>query len=212
MRSAAIRRAIERLSNSRYRHWFVIILTLILGLTVIWPLADDYKASRNQRSRLLADLARTRSDIEQLGEFQRVRKERLETLSMLQATTTSDAELQAFREEIIELAREAGCRVRTIRLGASSERVWKSGDPVLTAPANAATAKGPFKLATQTIDLSVTGSMESLKRLLEQLHESRKLMHTKTFQLKPVGQTEPGQLILDMDVLLFDLSEGKSAA
>ena len=212
MRSAAIRQVVERLSNSRYRLWFVIILTLTLGLTVIWPLADDYKASRNQRSRLLADLARTRSDIEQLDQFQRVQAERLESLNKLEATTTSQSELQSFREQVIELAREAGCRVRTIRLGVSSERVWKPGDPVLTAATNTSTAKGPFTLATQTIDLSVTGSVDSLKLLLEQLHRSGKLMHTKKFQLKPAGQTEPGQLILDMDVLLFDLSERKAGA
>ena len=212
MRSAAIRQALERLSNSRYRLWFVIILTLSLGLTVIWPLADDYKAARSQHSRLMAELARTWSDIEQLDQFQRVRGERLERLKTLESTTTGEAELQNFREQLIELARESGCRVRTIRVGTSAERVWKPGDSIVTSSTTAATAKGPYTLATQTIDLSVTGSMESLKLLLEQLHRGGKLMHTKTFQLKPAGQTEPGQLILDMDVLLFDLKERKSGS
>ena len=207
----AIRHALEGFIASRHRHWFVIILTLLLGLTVIWPLADDYKASQDRYARLKSVLHNTQQDIASIDRFENVKQDRLEKLARLDAKTTGEKELQSFRERVIELARDSGCRVRTVRVDPMATRPWKKGEAVLSTTTVSATAKAPYTLSSQPVHLSVSGGIEGLKLLLEQLQRDGKLMHTKGFQLKPAGQTEPGQLIMDLDLLLFDLTERSAA-
>jgi hypothetical protein len=204
-----VRLLIERFNSSRHRLWIVIIATLLTSVTTVWPIADDYKAARQRRELLTSTLRATLDDIEGIDRFSQVHVERSIKLDGLDAKTIGHEELQAFRNGVVEIARESGCRVRSIKVGQAATRPWKIGEPVL----NVATTQKPtnrdFTLTTLPMHLSIAGDLEELNGLLQRMHDGTKVLHTKTFQLKPAGQGEPEQVILEMDLLLFDLSEAK---
>ena len=207
-----IKQTLTGLLLGRHRTWGVITVTFAIGLALILPAADEYSASRDRHARLTSTLNNTRSIVARLDEYEGQVAERVRKLENLETRTTGEKQAQAFRERIVVMVRESGCQMRRIRLGQPTARRWHENDKALDQMAS--TTKGPetpLMLNVQPVSLSVTGTTASVKGLLEQLHRSGKMMHTKSFALRPAGLENPKEVLLDVEFLLFNLTEVQPA-
>jgi len=205
-----VKETLTRALTGPYRTWGVITLTFAIGLAVILPAADEYTASRDRQAQLTATLENTRSIVARLDEFEGMVAQRLQKLEELENRTTRDQQAQAFRERVVTMVRESGCQMRRVRLGQPTSRRWHENDNALDQVASI--TKGPetvLMLNVQPVSLSVTGTTAGVKSLLEQLHRSGKLMHTKSFALRPAGLENAKEVLLDVEFLLFDLTEAQ---
>lgn len=189
------------------RRWIVITLTLLMLLAVVWPLADEYFALRERRAGLEAGLATTRESVERMALYRDRLEERRAELTELETRSLPETAMFAFREDVADMAREAGCQVRTMRVGQAKLRRWRvEDDPLAARVAPTAGGETPFDLRTQTFSLSVMGPVSSVKMFLNRVNQANKMMHTESLSVRPV-QGKPQLAELDLELTLFALQQ-----
>lgn len=207
--------AVERKTRPdarRRRRWIVIILTCAIGLLVVWPAADEYFALRDHRADLLQSLEEARTDAERLTAWRELASERALALSELDARTVGDDNAYELRNELVELVRRSACSLRRIELSPPARRPWVNDDDPLAAAAPSRKAEPtPYTLRTQRIVISASGPLANLQEVLAQLRKNDKLMHTRTFLLRPADEAGK-EVIMELEVMVFGLEENANPA
>jgi hypothetical protein len=218
----AVLQLCERFLEHPKRRFIVIFVTCVLSLLVVWPSADTYFRITGRMTELRNVLAEAEAADQvaiERASFAGAVKSRLDKL---EAATYTEDQVHMLRGQLTDLVRQTGCQLRRIEVAPAARRKWLSKDDALDqklAPKDA--EQTPFKLRSQVVSLSVTGSMSNLKELLGQINGLDKLMHTQRLQLR--SATTPGQedrkseavpkLMMELELLLLGLeTEIKAAA
>jgi hypothetical protein len=198
-----IEQVLRRFLESSSRREIVITLSFLIGLAVIWPVADEYRALQNQQVSLTATLNNTRATVERLPAFQQQVDQKVQLLATLESQEVKEQDANQFRNLVVGMARQASCDVRRVQVGAATTQRWREGGNPLE-PSQGEGSETPYILRSLPLTVAVAGPLENVKQLLAQLNELHKLMHTKRFILKPEGQ-DPKSVILELDLIMFDL-------
>jgi len=201
---------LRRLAEHPRGRVFVIILSFVIGLVLVWPLADEYSALAENREKLVTDLYDTQLEGDRLTDFERRVGETTRKLGELEARAVGEDELAEFRGRIVELARQAGCQVRRINASSAKARSWRENDHVVELPKGSQDNKETgYELKTQSFVVTVGGTLPNLQRFLAALHAQRNLEHVRSFSLRPEG-ADRKEIVLDLELWLFDLSRKNS--
>jgi len=178
----------------------------------LWPAADEYCATRDRRAQLWEDLSDAQQQTSLLDSLEAKAEQRRQILESFEKKAVPQDQLYGFRNRLVEMTRESGCRVRRIQLGSPRTRRWYENDnPCKQIKAPERGQETPFQLQTQPVALSAAGSLPQIKRLLAELHETGKMMHTKSFRLRPDGSNRKA-VVLELELILYDLQKTEAKA
>jgi hypothetical protein len=190
--------------ESAWRRGVVIFLTFGLGLLVTWPAADHYIALRKQQGVLFAEWQDVSRAAEGLAALESKTAGRRAALAKRQARCISPQRLTVFRGQIVELARAADCQIRRVAVGEMRKRPWRKGADPLSE--HHSTAEEAAELTTQSLNIAVSGKFANVRSFLERLLALDLLLYARHVTLQP-ADGDAGEALLEMDCLLFDLSE-----
>jgi hypothetical protein len=187
------------------RVWIVTTLTLLVGLVFTWPAVDSYLAASQQRASLLDDLQEGEAIAGRLNLYRQQMAKKSAELAALEQKVLSDDELEAFRSQLVEAVKGAGCKLRRVRISDPTSRVWYDQDDPLDSRARSEKdKKSPFKLQQRQLGLLVTGPLDKVFDLLARLGEQDRLIHSGNFVLRKSTE-DPAHIELDLDLVLFNL-------
>jgi hypothetical protein len=176
---------------------------------MVVPLVDVLSAERHEKAALLEEVAAATQVAEVIEQFESRVAVKTAQLAEFEARAVSDETLPALRTKLVELARDTGCSLRRLNVGASSSRPWYSGDNPIVAPAGARPAgvTPSFTLQWWPTTVSLSGTDVNLRNLLDHMEADGMLMHTKSIEMHPASE---GRKILDLDLELwfFNLTRG----
>lgn len=198
---------LRRFLEYEQRRWVVIIVSLVIALAAILPLADEYTALCEEQSRLELLVDSTRLMVKNLDGLEERARQQTKALEQLDVRGVSNRDIQRFRSDVVRWAKTAECRVQSIRVDSSRSRPWRENDQPLEFRTKRKTDKEtPFLLTTQTFSVSIAAPLAQIKDFMNQMHADKRLIHVKGFNLRslPGGSAV---LVLELDLMLFDLTE-----
>jgi hypothetical protein len=202
-----IKQTLQRFLDSRFRSAIVTTVTCVIALAVIWPAADEYFALKDRYEKSSATRTNAEATLAHLDRFEAAVVDQERELDRLQQRSVAPKTVHEFREKMLELARTTGCQLRRARVGTPVLQAWKEGATPLD-PAASQGAETGYSLRSLPFSLAVSGPLASVKRLLAEIHDRQKLMHTKSFLLRPEA-TPSKDVLLDMELMLFELVESE---
>ena len=206
-----IEQTLRTFCESRYRLIIVIAGTLVIGLVTVLPLVDVYIAEREEKTAMSAELESAHVVVAMSEQIESRTAERTSQLATIEARTVGVETLPALRTRLVELARDTGCSLRRVNVGATSTRPWREGDDAIATHTETNPQQPPvptgFLLEWRPVTVSVSGSNASLLTLLERMEADGMLMHTKNFEIHPAGVNRK-MLNLDLELWYFNLERG----
>lgn len=204
-----IEQTLRTFCESRFRWIIVTAGTFVVGLVLVLPLVDLYRAERNEKASLLEELISAQHIDEMMEQFEsRVAAETAQ-LSALEGRAINDGALPALRTKLVDLARDTGCSLRRLNVGAMASRPWYQEDnPIATgaeASAKTADTKTAFTLQWWPVTVSLSGSNASLRTLLDRMETDGMFVHTKNLEVRPASVNRK-TLNLDMELWYFNLT------
>lgn len=199
-----IEQALRRFCEFKHRKLIVIAGTFIVGFVLVMPLVDAIRAGRDEQETLLIELDSARNVAAQIQGFETRVAEKLKQLKGFEDRTVNDDSMPALRGKLVDLAKETGCSIRRLNVGATSSRAWKPGESPFTPTSEKKSTEpttGPnFQLEWRPVSISLSGSSASLRSMVERVAASGMLMHTKSLEMYP---SSPTRQILTLDVELW---------
>ncbi|MEX2317818.1 MAG: hypothetical protein WD669_11740 [Pirellulales bacterium] len=198
---------LRKFCESRHRTLIVIAGTFVVGLLLVLPIVDVYYAGRAEKSAVIVDLESARTVAAGMEDYEQRVAEKLAQLTALEASTVDEASLPVLRSKLVDLAKEAACNIRRLNVGVTSSRPWNpDDDPMTPKPAAKPDENAtPFVLEWRPVNLSLSGTSENLRTLIDKIAASGMFMHTKTMEMYPSSPTRQS-LTLDMELWYFTLA------
>lgn len=194
------------------RRLFVIILTSVVGLVTIWPVVDEYCVLTDECARTELSIAEAQQEIEAIAELRRVATGHSADVERLRGQMLVVEDVHKFSSKLVELTRAADCQLRRVDLGEVRKRKWYENDePLKAQPPQSGAKETPYELRTQQVGLAISGPMDRVQGLLEELHTLKKCTHTQSIQLRPATD-DRSQVNLELELLFFDLQRMKKTA
>ena len=202
-----IRTLLQRCVEDRARRWAVIIPILGIGLAVVLPAADKNTDLRKRQTEWRAKVAKIRHEVAGLDVVRQTAQRKRAERDGWRSRAVSAENVHQFRQQVVALARDSGCQIRRVHVGTSQTRPFKEGDDPLGQAKNSRPTRKPpaFALETQTLTMSVSGNLESVRKMLVQLDAADRMVHTKSFTLAP-SREDRRNVVLDLELLLFGLT------
>ncbi len=199
--------ALRKFCESRHRKLIVIAGTFVVGLVLILPLVDVLRAGRDERASLLAELDSAQSVAAEMKEFETRVNEKLTQVKGFEARTVDDETMPALRGKLVDLAKETGCSIRRLNVGAMAARAWKPGESPFaqTTDRKPADAAPTIQLEWRPVSISLSGTGSSLRSMVERVAASGMLLHTKSLEMYPSSPTRQN-LTLDMELWYYTLA------
>jgi hypothetical protein len=203
-----IEQTLRRFCESKHRWLIVIAGTFVVGLVLVMPLVDAYRAGRDEKNTLLTELESARHITTGLDQFESRVAVKLAQLKVFESRTVAEDSLPELRGKLVDLAKETGCSIRRLGVGGASSRPWVPGhDPVMPdAEAKTNETPSPFMLEWRPVSISLSGTSSSLRTMLERVANSKMMMHTKSIEMYPSSPTRRSPLTLDMEIWYFTLA------
>jgi hypothetical protein len=200
--------------QGRRKTWTVIILIggalLVLGL----PAADDYIALRQRERELTAALRAEQNQLQRREHLDGRAAQVDATLAQLTNRGLTDTTENDFRSAIVELTRGSNCQLRRLNFEAANYRPWLDEDHPLKPAEKGRNRKkmekagSGFDLRSQTILLTVSGTVADIHRLLDSLTNTGKLIHTHHVNIRPVG-SDRTSAVMELQFTIFGLTKAK---
>lgn len=196
---------IRKFCESRYRWPIVATATLLLGLVALLPQVDDYCDKRNSHNVLTEDLDLASETADSLPKFEGQVAELAQKLDRLEARAIDDQKIGEFRNQVVDVARKAGCQVRRIEVANVVSRPWKENDrPVAGKRIPVIGRATPFVLQRRSVVLTVDGPMASIHQLLVKIQEENTLAHPHRLSLRSSSRSGM-TTTLEIELWLFSL-------
>ena len=195
------------------RVWIVTLLTMLVGLVFTWPAVDNYCAASSKYAELRAEVAQGQERGGKIGLYKEQAEKKLAESKALEAKALTAEETEDLRNRLTTMVKDAGCKMRRIKLGDALTRTWFEEDNPLDTRSRAdSDKKSPFKLKSQPLLLSIAGPLDKVNDFLARLGQEDKLIHTGSLMLKRSTEDQ-AQVELDLELFLFDLvrAEAKKA-
>jgi len=202
-----IEQTLRRFCEYKHRTLIVIAGTFVVGLVLILPLVDVYRAGNNEKEALSAELDSARQVVAGIEAFEGRVTEKIAQLATLEARTVNDESLPALRTKLVDLAKETGCSIRRLSVGATSSRPWTPGESPITPsddPKSVDSGSG-FLLESRPVSISLSGTSANLRSMMDRVAESGMLMHAKTLEMYPSSASRES-LTLDLELWYFTLA------
>jgi hypothetical protein len=202
-----IEQLLRRFCEAKHRTLIVIAGTFVVGLVLVLPLVDVIRAGLNEKEALLAELDSADEVAKSLPQLELRVAEKIAQLDAFQQRTVDEDSLPALREKLVDLAKEAGCSIRRLNVGAASSRPWSPGeDPIApsTDPKRNDSTSG-FVLEWRPVSITLSGGSGNLRNMVERVATAGMLMHTKSLEMYPSSPTRQS-LTLDMELWYFTLA------
>jgi hypothetical protein len=202
-----IRQTFHSLCQSRYRWVIVTAGTFVVGLVLVVPLVDVYRAEYSEKKALLAEVRAASHIASKLGQYESRVQDRVAELDALEARAVDDERLPALRDRLVELARQTGCSLRRLNVGEPMSRPWYSDDSPteVRVDAKRRETQTNFTLQGRPITISVSGTVSDLRNFLTKVKADDMLVYTKSFEIYPSSVARKS-LTLDMDLWYFSLA------
>lgn len=204
-RAVKVEAILQRFLESPMRRFIVITLTLAVALVGGLPAADEFLALRSQQAELATQLVKARSDDANLPALRTKATATSLAVAELQGRTVSEEGVHKFRNELVNLCRKTGCHLRRAQVSEPRSRAWHQDDSPLERTARR--KKSPetgYDLVTHDFAFSVSGSVASVKQLLDEMGDQGKLLHTESFNLRPLGG-KSNEVVLEVQISLYSL-------
>lgn len=189
----------------------VIIGTILSGLVMVWPAADEYIAARQRTRDVRVQREEAEVEIAKLPQYTRMQEQKTKELEVLAKQLVEGDDARKLQSDLMELGRQTGCTVLRAQLSDPSSRVWSENDrPVPGTRLRDPGPETPFQLDTRQLSLSIAGPMDGLYAFLEGLHGVDKVVHARAMAIKGGNAGDEGNYdtgTLDMNLLLFDLTK-----
>jgi hypothetical protein len=203
--------ALRRFLAYEKRKEAVIIGTILAGLVMVWPAADEYIAARQRTHDVRIQREEAEVEIAKLPQFTRMQELKTKELEVLAKQLVEGDAARKLQSDLMELGRQTGCTVLRAQLSDPSSRVWNENDhPVPGSRLRDPGAETPFQLDTRQLSLSIAGPMNGLYAFLEGLHRVDKVVHARAMAIKGGNAGDESNYdtgTLDMNLLLFDLTK-----
>lgn len=202
-----IEQTLRQFCESRYRWPIVTVGTFAVGLALVLPLVDVYCAGRDDQEALLAELETAKQTAADIAAFEQRVNAKLNQLQSFEVRTVDESSLAKLNDKFVDLAKEMGCNIRRLNVGAASSRPWVRGvDPI----ANTGIVKQDapntgFILEWRPVNVSLSGTSTSLRGLLDRVTTDGMFVHAKSFELYPAAGNRQS-LTLDMELWYFTLT------
>ena len=202
---------IRRFCESSHRKLIVVIVTTLVGLVILIPLADDYFDKKESRRTLAEELEHARQTAKTLPTFEQRVAELNQQMEQFELRSISQESLSQYRSKLVDMIRSADCQVRRFDVSPPTLRPWLENDNPLRKPESLGPNEKatPFTLERRTIALTVDGSMTNIRALLEKLHEDEAFAYPQRLDLHGVSR-DGGSVALELELWLFALSRHKS--
>jgi len=198
---------LRKFCESRHRTLIVIAGTFVVGLLLVMPIVDDYYAGRDDNSAVIVDLESARGVAAGMTEYEKRVAEKVAQLKSLESRTVNDESLPDLRGKLVDLAKEENCSIRRLNVGILSSRPWRPDDDPLTSKPAAKSDENasPFVLEWRPINISLSGTSENLRMMLDKIAASGMFLHTKSMEMYPSSPSRQ-TLTLDMELWYFTLA------
>jgi hypothetical protein len=200
--------SVRKFCESRHRRLIVIAGTFVVGLLLVVPIVDVYYAGRDEKSALADELDSARRMTSDQGFESRV-AEKLAQLAAFEGRAVDEDSLPALRGSLMEIAKETGCSIRRLNVGATSTRPWLADDdpmaPKLDARATSGDSGTGFMLEWRPVNISLSGTSANLRDLLQRITDAGMFMHTKSMEMFPSNANRQS-LTLDLELWYFTLA------
>jgi hypothetical protein len=201
-----IEQALRSFCEAKHRTLIVIGGTFMVGLVLVLPLVDVLREGHDEKEALLAELDSAKQVAAGLEGFEKRVTQKLAELDVFEARTVDDDSLPVLRGKLVDLAKETGCNIRRLSVGAVSSRPWAAGDdPTRPHEAKQNEPKSAFQLEWRPVSISLSGPSTSLRSMLDRVNGSRMLMHAKSFEMYPSSPSRQS-LTLDLELWYFTLA------
>ena len=127
--------------------------------------------------------------------------------AQLRSRLVTVAQADEFRNGIIGLIRENGCRLRSVTPGDHEVRRWMEGDDLesdgfVLGDFEEEPLPTPYSLVSQSLNVQVSGSFENIRSLVDAVQGLHRAAQTRTLVVQ--ADSELG-LLLDWDLPFYDL-------
>jgi len=180
---------IRRFCESTHRKLIVVIVTALVGLVVLIPLADDYFDKKESRRTLTEELDRAHQTAKMLPDYEERLTALTQEMGEYETRSVSQKSISQYRSRLVELIRDSDCKVRRLEVSAPTARPWLENDDPLkkTVAKRPAAKKTPFTLLRSRVALTVDGPMENINGFLEKLHQEKTFAYPHRLELHRVG-------------------------
>ncbi|MCR9202277.1 MAG: hypothetical protein NXI04_26845 [Planctomycetaceae bacterium] len=132
---------------------------------------------------------------------------RAEETAALRTRLVTQESADEFRNQVIGLIRETGCRLRNVTPGDHEVRRWMEDDDlatdgILVDDFEDEPVPTPYSLVTQSLNVQVSGDFEHIRRLVDAVQQLQRAAHTRSLVVQTDGESG---LTLDWDLLFYDL-------
>lgn len=205
-----IEQTLRRFCESKHRTLIVIAGTFVVGLVLVMPLVDVLRAGRDEKDDLLAELESAQNVAAEMQAFETRVSEKLGQLKGIEARTVDEESLPTLRGKLVDLAKETGCSIRKLSVGAATSRAWTPGESPITPVAvtkkpTDADAASSYQLEWRPVTISLSGTGTSLRSMAERVAASGMLLHMKSLEMYPSSPSRQA-LTLDMELWYFTLA------
>lgn len=192
---------IHQFMNHPHKPWIVAGTAFLAALLFALPAWDDLSAARTELSELHEELDDAKLSIANLAPMrQRVKQVKLKATQ----SGAMDADTaEEFREQLVRMAFKLDCHTRRVALSEPQFRPWHEGDDPLKPESTHNEEKSEFQLETRKLDISVSGSLAKLSKLVTGLSGLNQFAVPTNMTLQREG--ENGKLRLDVSVSLLNL-------
>jgi len=195
---------LESFLTGKLKLWLSITWGLFIFGVLVLPDVDLSFAQYREIKELRAQLTRRVGLVDHTRTLDNRVTLKQKDLANLEVVLVPAAELSEFKQDIAMMARNTGCRLRTIRPSAASRR---SFDEVLGRGSNGPkrqTKTPEWEVEEQSLEVSVLGSFENIVDFVSTLDKGIRILQLASLRLHPqAGKSE--QLVLELRITTFDL-------
>lgn len=202
---AAVKARLPKFLEHPARPAIVWSLTAAAALFLAKPACEAMRDACSRRTLLERKLVDSHRDASGLTQLTTKAEERETQLTELEERGIAEDGVHAFREQLVELLRTSGCRLRQIDLGDAQTRPWATvDDPLKSQRVIAKKEQTEFSLRTQPLSLSATGPLSGVQTFCERLKALERTLHTKSVTVR-LNDVDRDELLLEVELLLFHL-------
>lgn len=197
---------IRKFCESPRRGLIAAIVTALLAIATLTPMADEYMEKSKDFAALEEELDRARETASDLPQLEDRTTKLLARLEQIEERCVSEETLSKYRTRLVEIVRDAGCQMRSLNLASPTLRAWNEGDsPLEAAIRGAQGTPTPFSLETRTVNLSVSGGAREIYQFLDKLKDESTLVYPDKLEMQSDGRG--GDVVnVNLEMRLFALS------
>lgn len=200
-----IEQTVRSIAEHPKKTWIVTILTVGFVLVFTWPAVDSYSAASQKRAAADSQIAEHADLAGRLEQFRSQLASRQLELTKAEDKALGESDVDAIRDKVVELVKGQGLRLRRIRLSDANTRAWYEKDnPLSTQVRSETEKKTPYKLRSQTLNVQVSGPMNNVVALMQDLGDIPHTVHAPGFQVRRSTE-DANQIEMELDLAFFDL-------